>query len=116
MPDISKAKRVHVAIAVADLEAAIEEYTARLGVGPVTISANGEYALFLTPILNLSVSEMPNAAGKLRHLGFEDDSSPAATVETDSNGFIWEHFTLAQQAEEILERWPDTDWSPRPGQ
>jgi len=96
MPDISKAKRVHVAIAVADLEAAIEEYTARLGVGPVTISAN--------------------AAGKLRHLGFEDDSSPAATVETDSNGFIWEHFTLAQQAEEILERWPDTDWSPRPGQ
>lgn len=111
MPDIAKAKRVHIALAVADLEAAIEEYTKRLGVEPVII-AGGEYALFLTPILNLSVSEVPGSAGKLRHLGFEDDSAQGFLIETDSNGFIWEHFTLKQQAEEINKHWPGTDWAP----
>ena len=100
MPDISKAKRMHIALAVADLEAAIDEYTTRLGVAPVTV-AGGKYALFLTPILNFSLTEVLGQAGKVRHFGFEDDSSPAATSETDKNGFIWEHFSLAQQAEEI---------------
>jgi|GEM_PF-5201446 len=38
MPDISKAKRVHIALAVADLEAAIDEYTTRLGVAPATVA------------------------------------------------------------------------------
>ena len=102
MPDVSKAKRVH--IAVADLEAAIDEYTTRLGVAPVTV-AGGKYALFLTPILNFSLTEVPGQAGKLRHFGFEDDSSPTATAETDKNGFIWEHFSLVQQAEEISARY-----------
>lgn len=38
MPDISKAERVPIALAVADLEAAIDEYTIRLGVAPVTVA------------------------------------------------------------------------------
>lgn len=108
-------KRMHVALAVQDLEAAIEEFTERLGTEPVVV-AGGEYALFLCGCLNLSISEIPGQAGKLRHLGFEDTSSTAFTVDTDANGFMWERFTLAQQAEEINERWPGTDWTPTPEQ
>ena len=36
------------------------------------------------------------------------------TIETDSNGFIWERFALDQQAEEINEHWPGTGWNPGP--
>lgn len=102
-------KRFHVALAVDDLETAIEELTERLGVGPVTI-AGGEYALFLVGCLNLSISELPGQGGKLRHLGFEDTTTTTYCVDTDSNGVMWEKFTLGLQEEEIKERWPDTDW------
>lgn len=108
-------KRMHVALAVQDLESAIEEFTERLGVPPVTV-AGGEYALFLVGCLNLSISEIPGQAGKLRHLGFEVTDSPSFLVDTDSNGFMWERFTLPQQAGEINERWPGTDWEPTPEQ
>jgi catechol 2,3-dioxygenase-like lactoylglutathione lyase family enzyme len=114
MPNILKAKRVHVSLAVADLEKAIEDYTVRLGVEPATV-AGGEYALFLTPILNLSITEVPGQAGTLRHLGFEDDNAAGHQAETDNSGFMWEHFTLAQQAEEINARYQG-DWHPAPGQ
>ncbi|MCZ4312218.1 hypothetical protein O4H66_02280 [Comamonadaceae bacterium G21597-S1] len=107
--------RMHVALAVQDLEAAIEEFTERLGAPPVVV-AGGEYALFLVGCLNLSISEIPGQAGKLRHLGFEDTTSSEFTVETDDNGFMWERFTLPQQAQEINERWPGTDWTPSPEQ
>ncbi|MFC4271382.1 hypothetical protein GQF03_18555 [Sneathiella chungangensis] len=113
MSKATNAKRVHIALAVDDLEDAIAEFTERLGVPPRAI-AGGEYALFLTPILNLSISEVAGQAGKLRHLGFEDDTAPSFTIETDSNGFIWEHFTLGQQAEEINAYWPKTGWNPGP--
>jgi len=108
-------KRMHVALAVQDLEAAIDEFSERLGAPPVVV-AGGEYALFLVGCLNLSISEIPGQAGKLRHLGFEDTTSTSFQVDTDSNGFMWERFTLLQQAQEINERWPGTDWTPRPEQ
>lgn len=116
MPDVSKAKRVHIAIAVDDVRASVEEYTARLGTAPCVISSSGDYALFLTPILNFSVSASPGSGRELRHFGFEYDHAPRPTAETDGNGFVWEHFTLAQQAEEIRERWPGADWAAAPGQ
>lgn len=108
-------KRMHIALAVNDLEEAIEEYTTRLGVEPVVV-AGGEYALFLVGTLNLSISEIPGQAGKLRHLGIEDTTSSSFEIETDKFGFIWERFTLKQQAEEINDRWPGTDWTPTPEQ
>lgn len=110
----TKAKRIHIALAVHDLEDAIAEFTARLGIEPKVV-AGGEYALFLTHNLNLSLSEMPGERGKLRHLGFEDEEAQGFSVETDSNGFTWEHFTLPQQAAEIRQHWPDAKWHPKLG-
>jgi catechol 2,3-dioxygenase-like lactoylglutathione lyase family enzyme len=104
MPNVAKAKRVHIALAVPDLRAAIEEYTKRLGVEPTTITG-GQYALLLAPILNLSVTLVPGAPAKVRHLGFEDDSAHESMSETDPNGLTWEHFTLEQQAREIIKHY-----------
>jgi len=102
-------RRIHIALAVARLDAAIPEFTARLGVEP-SVVAKGAYALFVTPEVNLSLSELPEQAGQLRHLGFEEPKAAGFGVETDSSGFVWETFSAAQQADEIMERWPGAVW------
>jgi hypothetical protein len=98
-------RRIHVALAVRDLSVSIQDYTARLGVEPCCI-VEGTYALWRTDHLNLSISVKPDAAGTLRHLGFEDPLAAEMSVERDANGVEWECFTEGQQRDEILRSWP----------
>jgi hypothetical protein len=98
-------RRVHIALAVRELNDSIRDYSARLGVEPCCV-VEGKYALWRTETLNLSISVDLAAAGRLRHLGFEDPDTPAASVATDVNGIEWERFTEAQQREEIRRKWP----------
>jgi hypothetical protein len=98
-------RRLHIALAVRELNASIRDYSARLGVEPCCV-VEGTYALWRTETLNLSISVDPAAAGTLRHLGFEDPDTPVATVAKDGNGIEWERFTEAQQREEIRNKWP----------
>ena len=107
-------KRVHIALTVPDLGAAIHDYSKRLGVMPQVV-APGEYALFLTPILNLSLTSAVGKPGSLRHLGFEDPDCLQMSAESDLGGIVWERFTLQQQADEIRTNWPKTNWRPKDG-
>ncbi|HEV8116361.1 MAG TPA: VOC family protein [Acidimicrobiales bacterium] len=93
-------RRIHIALAVDDLQRSIDDYSERLGAEAAVI-VPGRYALWRTPEVNLSVSLRPGGAERLRHLGFEDDEADAATETSDVNGIVWEHFTAAQQASEI---------------
>jgi hypothetical protein len=68
-------RRFHIALAVSELDASIREYSSRLGVGPCCV-VEGAYALFRTDQVNFSISVRPEAAGTLRHLGFEDPAAP----------------------------------------
>ena len=101
-------RRIHIALAVRDLESSISEYSRRLGLEPCCV-VDGTYALWRTEQLNLSISVKPEAVGTLRHLGFEDPDAPEALVERDVNGIEWERFTEKQQRKgsirpETLER------------
>jgi len=98
-------KRFHIAIGVADIARSIEDYSARLGVAPCVV-VPGEYALWRTEALNLSIRRTGEAAGALRHLGWEDPSAPSFSKDTDVNGIVWEHFNAEQQDREIFETWP----------
>jgi hypothetical protein len=64
-------RRVHIALAVRELNTSIRDYSARLGVEPCCV-VEGSYALWRTEGLNLSISVDPAAGGPLPHLGFED--------------------------------------------
>ena len=81
-------RRFHIALAVADLTASIEDYRQRLGVAPTAV-VPGKYALFRTEALNFSINEMPAHAGELRHLGFEDDAARGFSSTHDVNGIEW---------------------------
>ncbi|MEO0946634.1 MAG: hypothetical protein AAFY11_00515 [Cyanobacteria bacterium J06641_5] len=99
-------KRIHIAIATQDIAATIADYTARLGLTPCVAIA-GEYALWRTETVNLSVRQDANAKpGTLRHLGWEDPNAMDFTESVDVNGITWERFTARQQAAEIEEIWP----------
>lgn len=102
-------KRLHVALAVKNLETSIAEYTKILSSKPLII-VKGQYALWRTDEVNLSLSEKPDEAGQLRHLGFEDPQTLEMTVTHDSDGFMWERFTAEQQRQEILEHYPEADY------
>jgi hypothetical protein len=110
MPSTASQRRIHVALAVQSLEQAIPEFAARLGVQPTVVAA-GAYALFVTPEVNLSISEIPEQAGQLRHLGFEDECATTFAVHRDSSGFVWETFSAELQRQEIEERWPGASWA-----
>lgn len=100
-------RRLHIALATDNIEATIDDYSRRLGSPPCT-AIPGEYALWRTETLNLSVrqdSALP--PGSLRHLGWEDPSATAFTAETDVNGILWERFAAHHQAEEIKALWPE---------
>jgi len=105
-------KKLHIALATRDLTATIDDYSARLGTPPCSV-VPGEYALWRTDSLNLSVRHDPGCApGSLRHLGWEDSAAPAFSEETDVNGITWERFSATQQAEEINTLWPDANYHP----
>ena len=93
-------RRFHVALAVRDLEESIAEYSARLGRQPVAVVA-GTYALWRTDEVNLSINQLPERAGELRHLGFEDPAAQDLTSSVDVNGIEWECFTADAQDQEI---------------
>ena len=85
-------KRFHIALAVADLDASIADYSQRLGHAPQVI-VDGIYALWRTDILNFSIKHEPAHAGQVRHMGFIDDDKASVSADTDSNGIVWEEFS-----------------------
>jgi catechol 2,3-dioxygenase-like lactoylglutathione lyase family enzyme len=94
-------RRLHVALAIDDLEATIDDYSRRLGAEPVTVVA-GSYALWRTPEVNLSINCDVDAGERLRHLGFEDDDVITKSESTDVNGLMWESFSPSWQDEGIV--------------
>ena len=67
-------KKFHIAVAVSNLEATVQEYSCRLGMAPVLVVAD-EYALWRTATLNFSIRKTKDAPRTVRHIGWED---PAA--------------------------------------
>ena len=94
-------KRFHIALAVADLDASITDYSARLGQPPQVVVAD-TYALWRTDLLNFSINRQPEHAGQLRHVGFEDDAARGFTCEDDVNGIAWENFSALAQDMRIV--------------
>ena len=95
-------RRFHIALAVADLSASIRDYNARLGVEPTAVVA-GKYAMWRTAELNFSINQIPERAGQLRHLGFEDTAAGGFSSDHDVNGIEWELFSPKAQDEKIVE-------------
>jgi catechol 2,3-dioxygenase-like lactoylglutathione lyase family enzyme len=95
-------RRFHIALAVADLTASIRDYSARLGVEPTAVVA-GKYAMWRTPQLNFSINQIPERAGQLRHLGFEDTAAEDFSSDHDVNGIEWELFSPKAHDEKIVE-------------
>ena len=96
-------KKLHLAISTNDIKASITDYSERLGSPPCSV-VTGEYALWRTEILNLSIRQDPScSSGGLRHLGWEDTNANEFTRDTDVNGIVWEHFNAQNQADEINE-------------
>jgi len=109
-------RRLHIALATDNIEATIDDYSRRLGSPPCT-TIPGEYALWRTDTLNISVrkdSAVP--PGSLRHLGWEDPSASAFTTDTDVNGIAWERFAAHHQTEEIHALWPEVSGEAARGQ
>jgi hypothetical protein len=94
-------KRFHIAIAVRDLQASIDDYSLRLGQVPTAVVA-GKYAMWRTDILNFSINQIPERAGQLRHVGFEDDSVEGYSSDKDVNGLEWESFSQKEQDDRIV--------------
>ncbi|OZG72554.1 hypothetical protein BTA51_15675 [Hahella sp. CCB-MM4] len=100
----------HLAIAVQDVNASVEEYNERIGQA-ADVVVDGQYALWRTKELNFSIRKAsPGDVGKLRHIGWEMDDVPQFTCDKDSNGILWEEFTAKQQAAEIDAAWPGTGY------
>ena len=95
-------RRFHIALAVADLDASIADYSRRLGTRPAAVVPR-KYALFRTDQLNFSINQLPERAGQLRHLGFEDDDARGFSSTHDVNGIEWELFSPTEQDEKIVE-------------
>jgi catechol 2,3-dioxygenase-like lactoylglutathione lyase family enzyme len=94
-------KRFHIALAVADLDASIADYSARLGQSPQAV-VPGTYAMWRTEQLNFSINRQPEHAGQLRHVGFEDDEAHGFTGAADVNGIAWENFSALAQELRII--------------
>lgn len=94
-------KRFHIALAVADLEASISDYSVRLGQSPSAV-VPGQYAMWRTELLNFSINQKPDMAGQLRHVGFEDDAAQGYSSSIDVNGLMWELFPAAEQDARIV--------------
>ena len=102
---------LHLALAVSNIEQSVADYSARLGVLPVVV-VPGEYALWRTETLNLSIRKTSETPGIMRHLGWEDEKAAELSTETDCNGIVWEKFAASHQAQEINEIWPNANYQP----
>ena len=102
---------MHVAISTEDIDRTVEDYSQRLGCDPCVV-VPGEYALWRSDAVNLSVRRDTTVPpGSLRHLGWEDSAANEFSTDTDVNGIVWEHFSAAQQAQEIAATWPGTGYA-----
>lgn len=105
-------KKIHIAISTDKIEETIEDYSRRLGVRPCSFIP-GEYALWRTESLNVSVRQDPTCtSGSLRHLGWEDSTATEFSQDTDVNGVVWEQFSAQHQADEINAIWPEAQYQP----
>ena len=95
-------KRFHIALAVANLDNSIADYSLRLGDGP-TVVVSDKYAMWRTDTLNFSINQIPDRAGQLRHVGFEDESVQGFSSDYDTNGLEWELFSPQAQDQKIVE-------------
>ena len=103
----------HIAIAVQDISTSVEDYNERMG-QPADIVVEGQYALWRTKELNLSIRKAsPGEGGRLRHIGWETEDAAQFTCDKDCNGLLWEEFTAKQQAAEIEAAWPGTQYKPK---
>jgi catechol 2,3-dioxygenase-like lactoylglutathione lyase family enzyme len=93
-------KRFHIALAVADLDQSIADYSARLGLAPAAV-VSGLYAMWRTDLLNFSINQAPERAGQLRHVGFEDEAAEGFQTSRDVNGIEWELFGPQEQDRRI---------------
>lgn len=103
-------RRLHIALATDNINATIDDYSRRLGSPPRT-TVPGEYALWRTETLNLSVrqdSALP--PGSLLHLGWEDPTATEFSTDSDVNGIAWERFAARHQADEINALWPGASY------
>jgi hypothetical protein len=94
-------KRFHIALAIANLEESISDYSRRLGQPPSAV-VPGQYAMWRTDLLNFSINQKPDNAGQLRHVGFEDDTAEGFSSSIDVNGLEWELFSAAEQDARIV--------------
>lgn len=105
-------KKLHIAISTDNIAETVADYSQRLE-AESCVFIPGEYALWRTASLNLSIRQDPaSTPGSLRHLGWEDPRATGFTQDTDVNGIIWERFNAVQQAQEINALWPETDYQP----
>ena len=95
-------KRFHIALAVENLDSSIEDYSLRLGQNP-TVVVSDKYAMWRTDTLNFSINQIPDRAGQLRHVGFEDESVQGFSSNYDTNGLEWELFSPEAQDQKIVE-------------
>ena len=95
-------RRFHIALAVRDLGRSIEDYSRRLGAPPTVVVA-GKYAMWRTDQMNFSINQLPERAGQLRHLGFEDEAAAGFSSDHDVNGIEWELFSPRAQDDKIRE-------------
>ena len=95
-------KRFHIALAVANLDNSIADYSLRLGDEP-TVVVSDKYAMWRTDTLNFSINQIPDRAGQLRHVGFEDESVQGFSSDYDTNGLEWELFSPQAQDQKIVE-------------
>ena len=95
-------KRFHIALAVANLENSIKDYSQRLAQEPTVVVAE-KYAMWRTDTLNFSINQIPERAGQLRHVGFEDDAKESFSSDFDTNGLEWEYFSPDAQDQKIVE-------------
>ena len=104
--------KLHIALSTHEIGPTVEDYSRRLGVPPC-VHVPGQYALWRTACLNLSVRRDPEQpSGALRHLGWEDADAAEFSEDRDVNGIVWERFSAQQQAAEIREIWPEVDYRP----
>ena len=96
-------KRFHISIAVKNLDESIKWYSNKLGCKPCVVVAE-RYALLRNDMLNFSISQKPEIAGHVRHIGFENSDAQNFTETHDCNGLMWEEFTSEMQMQEIKEK------------
>jgi hypothetical protein len=87
-PPRSPMKRFHIALAVANLDASIIDYSARLGQPPTAI-VPGAYAMWRTDLLNFPSTNHPPSpvnSGISASKTIPPQASPSSTMSTASNG------------------------------